>query len=145
MKRNFNFGESPVKKLAQEIRDERPTLTPSDNAINKEEKEETTLEEKVEQPVTVNESTTGNQQEQEEAKPAENITPAVQVAPVAASAPIQAEATKGISVKIPISIYDELDVIKKRTQRTGNKNDKMGIGDLVIQAVKEFVDRNKAQ
>lgn len=52
------------------------------------------------------------------------------------------EETKGISVKIPYSLYDALDAIKKQTQRTGNPRDKMGIGDLVVQAVKEFVDRN---
>lgn len=52
------------------------------------------------------------------------------------------EETKGISVKIPYSLYDALDAIKKQTQRTGNRNDKMGIGDLVVLAVKEFVERN---
>lgn len=54
----------------------------------------------------------------------------------------EAEATKGISVKIPYTLYDALDAIKKQTQRTGNPRDKMGIGDLVVLAVKEFVERN---
>lgn len=53
------------------------------------------------------------------------------------------EATKGISVKLPYSLYDALDAIKKQTQRTGNRNDRMGIGDLVVLAVKEFVERNR--
>ena len=51
--------------------------------------------------------------------------------------------TKGISVKLPYSLYDALDAIKKQTQRTGNPRDKMGIGDLVVLAVKEFVERNR--
>lgn len=51
------------------------------------------------------------------------------------------EPTKGISVKLPYDLYDALDVLKKRSQRTGNRNDKMGIGDLVVLAVKEFVEK----
>lgn len=97
----FNFNESPVVKVAEEVRENR-----------------------VEQPIS-----TINQQMQQVAQPA---------------APVE-EALKGISVKIPYAMYDALDAIKKRTQRTGDRRDKMGIGDLVVQAVKEYVERNKVE
>lgn len=55
------------------------------------------------------------------------------------------EATKGISVKMPYSLYDSLDDIKKQSQRTGNPRDRMGIGDLVVLAVKEFVEKYRSE
>ena len=55
------------------------------------------------------------------------------------------EATKGISVKMPYSLYDALDDIKKQSQRTGNPRDRMGIGDLVVLAVKEFVEKYRTE
>lgn len=55
------------------------------------------------------------------------------------------EATKGISVKMPYSLYDALDDIKKQSQRTGNPRDRMGIGDLVVLAVKEFVEKYRSE
>ena len=52
------------------------------------------------------------------------------------------ELTKGVSVPIPYSLYDHLDAMKKRSQRTGNRLDRRTIGELVVMAVKEFCERN---
>lgn len=128
----FNFDETPVKKVAEEIRERHETIEQGGVA----------------QPIPE-----VNQQMQTVAQPA---TPALQqtlaqsVMPVVEEGRavslggplVYNEATKGISVKLPYSLYDALDAIKKQTQRTGNPRDKMGIGDLVVLAVKEFVERN---
>ena len=52
------------------------------------------------------------------------------------------ELTKGVSVPIPISQYDHLDAMKKRSQRTGNRLDRKTITELIQTAVKEFCERN---
>ena len=76
------------------------------------------------------------------ATPAENNTVQPLPSPLSFGEGWGGAPTKGISVKLPYSLYDALDAIKKQTQRTGNPRDKMGIGDLVVLAVKEFVERN---
>lgn len=119
----FNFNESPVKKVAEDIRDnnEQQTLTPNPLPAN-------------------NEGV--NTHSSAPATPAENNTAQPLPSPLSLGEGWGGAPTKGISVKLPYSLYDALDAIKKQTQRTGNPRDKMGIGDLVVLAVKEFVERN---
>lgn len=52
------------------------------------------------------------------------------------------EVLKNVGAKIPYSVYDRLERIKRMSERTGNKAEKRSIGDLVAQAIKEFVERN---
>lgn len=111
----FNFNESPAKQVAESIRD--------NNDV-----------EQLAQPIPPI-----NKQMQTTAQPA---TP-----PLSNTLSLGegwGSATKGISVKLPYDLYDALYAIKKRSQRTGDRRDKMGIGDLVVLAVKEFVERNPA-
>ena len=102
-----------------------------DNEVFGEQEEQQTIQ----QPIP-----TFNQQMQTVAQPATPVVSESRV--VSLGGPlVYDEATKGISVKLPYSLYDALDAIKKQTQRTGNPRDKMGIGDLVVLAVKEFVEK----
>lgn len=52
---------------------------------------------------------------------------------------------KNVGAKIPYSIYDRLERIKRQSERSGVKADKRNIGDLVAQAIKEFVEKYDAQ
>lgn len=122
-KKAFNFASSPVANIAEEIRDNKIT------------------------PV----------KEKPAEEPKESPAPAIQVSSEVADEHAAASDDnnaglkktvvysgdlKGISVKIPYEMYDALDFLKKKTQRTGDRRDKMGIGDLVVQAIREFLDRN---
>ena len=52
---------------------------------------------------------------------------------------------KNVGAKIPYSIYDRLERIKRQSERSGNKADKRNIGDLIAQAIKEFVEKYDVQ
>lgn len=156
----FQFGKSPVKKVAEDIRDNNSDIdkrlaetngyglsdTEAAQVINVSgERQQGRVEQpiaQVAQPIPV-----VNQQMQQVAQPVTPVPAQVNevsmpVSVLKGGPLVYNEETKGISVKIPYSLYDALDAIKKQTQRTGNRNDKMGIGDLVVLAVKEFVERN---
>lgn len=122
-KKSFNFASSPVANIAEEIRDNKKNPVEERNA-------ETPKENPASVPLVSTEST-------DEPAVESNDNNASLKKTVVYSGDL-----KGISVKIPYEMYDALDYIKKRTQRTGDRRDKMGIGDLVVQAIKEFLDRN---
>lgn len=52
---------------------------------------------------------------------------------------------KNVGAKIPYSIYDRLERIKRQSERSGIKADKRNIGDLIAQAIKEFVEKYDVQ
>lgn len=124
-KKAFNFASSPVANIAEEIRDKK--IAPAEEKIADEPKEspapatQETIE-ATDEPATVSEDNNTNLKK----------------------TVVYSGDLKGISVKIPYEMYDALDFLKKKTQRTGDRRDKMGIGDLVVQAIKEFLDRNLA-
>lgn len=51
------------------------------------------------------------------------------------------EVLKNVGAKIPYSVYDRLERIKRMSERSGIKADKRNIGDLIAQAIKEFVEK----
>lgn len=104
----FNFDESPVKKVAQEIR------------------EDAQPEHGIAAPISE-----FNKQAQTIAQPATVPTPAT-----------VSEVMKNVGAKIPYSVYDRLERIKRQSERSGIKADKRNIGDLIAQAIAEFVERN---
>lgn len=122
-KKSFNFASSPVANIAEEIRDKKNIPVEEKNAETPKEK-----------PASVPHISTESADEPAVESNDNNTNLKKTV--------VYSGDLKGISVKIPYEMYDALDYIKKRTQRTGDRRDKMGIGDLVVQAIKEFLDRN---
>lgn len=114
----FNFGDSPVSKMAEEIRDGKQgrVAVPANTLLD--DGEMTTAE-----PISE-----ANRQMQSVAQP---------VIPIIESD----EPLKNVGAKIPYSVYDRLERIKRNSERTGNRSDKRNIGDLIAMAVKEFVEK----
>lgn len=127
-KKGFNFGASPVAKMAEEIRNEENTT-----AGQPELPASTT---NVEQPQEVQTLT-------EHVKTDSNNTAVAPVAKeeqhVVVSQPLQAVKAKkkknGIVIDVPIEDYLALVSMKVMTGKT--------LKDLALQAVHEFVERNK--
>lgn len=137
MAKKFNFNESPAKKVAEEIRDNH---------------EQPIEQGRVAQPIPE-----VNQQMQQVAQPA---TPALQqtVAQPAPQVPQQMvqqlvvaakpdavpynEVLKNVGAKIPYSTYERLEHIKRLSERSGIKSEKRNIGDLIVQAIQEFVEKH---
>lgn len=85
-----------------------------------------------------------NQQMQQVAQSATQVLQQVvqQPAMVQTSDPIPYnEVLKNVGAKIPYSVYDRLERIKRMSERSGIKADKRNIGDLIAQAIKEFVEK----
>ena len=85
-----------------------------------------------------------NQQMQQVAQPSTQVPQQVvqQPAMVQTSDPIPYnEVLKNVGAKIPYSVYDRLERIKRMSERSGIKADKRNIGDLIAQAIKEFVEK----
>lgn len=85
-----------------------------------------------------------NQQMQQVAQSATQVPQQVvqQPAMVQTSDPIPYnEVLKNVGAKIPYSVYDRLERIKRISERSGIKADKRNIGDLIAQAIKEFVEK----
>lgn len=109
----FNFSESPVKKVAETIRDEHAMQVP---------------------PTA------------EQGRAAENLQPVPAVTQQIHSDPIPYnEVLKNVGAKIPYSVYDRLERIKRQSERSGIRSEKRNIGDLVAQAIKEYVEKYDVQ
>lgn len=108
----FNFDQTPVRKVAEDIRDNHDT--PSAGAAI---------------PDGAN-------------SPTSDPTPLPEVPSSEAVPRSQSpEVLKNVGAKIPYSVYDRLERIKRQSERSGVKADKRNIGDLIAQAIKEFVER----
>ncbi len=149
----FNWNDSPVKKVAEDIRDngEKPLLTQD---TQQEEKSVVVAEngkevksEKESTTEPTNEGTVDN--EKNEAKE-ENEVAETKVAntsaPVAkerkrkktltdTSLAVKGKTENGIVVNVPMEDYIQLTMLKFQTGRT--------LKDLALQAIHEFVERNK--
>lgn len=149
----FNWNDSPVKKVAEDIRDngEKPLLTQN---TQQEEKSVVVAEngkevksEKESTTEPTNEGTVDN--EKNEAKE-ENEVAETKVAntsaPVAkerkrkktltdTSLAVKGKTENGIVVNVPMEDYIQLTMLKFQTGRT--------LKDLALQAIHEFVERNK--
>lgn len=110
----FNFKDTPVAKMADEIRDDNQhtSIAPVAAAPTEPAKE---------QSVPVAEPTT---------------TPTAQAsAPDVAPSPVKAKkTTNGIVIDVPMQEYMKLMMMKVQTGRT--------LKDLALQAIREFVERN---
>lgn len=149
----FNFNETPGKKVAEEIRDNHSEIDKrlaetNGYGLSNAEAEQVVRTGEPQQGRVAQPIPKANIQMQEVAQPATPVPAQVNevsmpVSVLKGGPLVYNEETKGISVKLPYYLYDALDVLKKRSQRTGNRNDKMGIGDLVVLAVKEFVEKHE--
>lgn len=149
----FNWNDSPVKKVAEDIRDngEKPLLTQD---TQQEEKSVVVAEngkevksEKESTTEPTNEGTVDN--EKNEAKEDNEVAEtkvANTSAPVAkerkrkktltdTSLAVKGKTENGIVVNVPMEDYIQLTMLKFQTGRT--------LKDLALQAIHEFVERNK--
>lgn len=149
----FNWNDSPVKKVAKDIRDngEKPLLTQD---TQQEEKSVVVAEngkevksEKESTTEPTNEGTVDN--EKNEAKEDNEVAEtkvANTSAPVAkerkrkktltdTSLAVKGKTENGIVVNVPMEDYIQLTMLKFQTGRT--------LKDLALQAIHEFVERNK--
>lgn len=110
MGKKFNFGESPVAKVAEEIREEVHT---TNQAI-------------VPEPI-INDS--------EVVENKESIQADSELQPAEQSKSSNRKAENGIVINVPMDIYTQLVMLKCVTGKT--------LKELSLQAVKEFVERNK--
>lgn len=138
----FNWDDSPVKKLAEDIRDngESPLLTRSaqqkgSSAVVAESEKETTTE-------PTNEATVDNKENAASENKAKNTsTQAVKGRNHKRTLTDTSFAAKGkktengIVVNVPMEDYMQLTMMKFQTGRT--------LKDLALQAIHEFVERNK--
>lgn len=121
----FNFKASPVKQVAEDIRNEHHEQPAEQGGVA--------------QPIPE-----VNQQMQTVAQPATQVLQQVVQQPVMlqSSEPIPYnEVLKNVGAKIPYSIYDRLERIKRQSERSGIRSEKRNIGDLIAQAIKEFVEK----
>ena len=149
----FNWNDSPVKKVAEDIRDngEKPLLTQNtqqeENSVVVAENGKEVKSEKESTTEPTNEGTVDN--EKNEAKE-ENEVAETKVAntsaPVAkerkrkktltdTSLAVKGKTENGIVVNVPMEDYIQLTMLKFQTGRT--------LKDLALQAIHEFVERNK--
>lgn len=138
----FNWDDSPVKKVAEDIRDngESPLLTQSaqqkgSSAVVAESEKETTTE-------PTNEATLDNKENTASENKAKNTS--IQAAKgrnhkrTLTDTSFAAKGKKtenGIVVNVPMEDYMQLTMMKFQTGRT--------LKDLALQAIHEFVERNK--
>ena len=138
----FNWDDSPVKKVAEDIRDngESPLLTQSaqqkgSSAVVAESEKETTTE-------PTNEATVDNKEHTASENKAKNTS--TQAAKgrnhkrTLTDTSFAAKGKKtenGIVVNVPMEDYMQLTMMKFQTGRT--------LKDLALQAIHEFVERNK--
>lgn len=110
----FNFKDTPVAKMADEIRDDNQHSSVAPVAA-------APVEPAKEQSVPVAEPTT---------------TPTAQAStPDVAPSPVKAKkTTNGIVIDVPMQEYMKLMMMKVQTGRT--------LKDLALQAIREFVERN---
>ncbi len=114
---------------------ESPVVQASDQILSQQKNQE---QGGVAQPIPV-----VNQEMQTVAQPAAQLPQQVvtQSAPVLNDQIPYNEVLKNVGAKIPYSIYDRLERIKRQSERSGIKADKRNIGDLIAQAIKEFVEK----
>ncbi len=138
----FNWDDSPVKKVAEDIRDngESPLLTQSaqqkeSSTVVAESEKETTTE-------PTNEATVDNKEnEASESKAKKTSAQAVKGRNHRRTLTDTSFATKGkktengIVVNVPMEDYMQLTMMKFQTGRT--------LKDLALQAIHEFIERNK--
>lgn len=138
----FNWDDSPVKKVAEDIRDngESPLLTQSaqqkgSSAVVSDSEKETTTE-------STNEATVDNKENAASENKAKNTS--TQAAKgrnhkrTLTDTSFAAKGKKtenGIVVNVPMEDYMQLTMMKFQTGRT--------LKDLALQAIHEFVERNK--
>ena len=138
----FNWDDSPVKKVAEDIRDngESPLLTQSaqqkgSSAVVSDSEKETTTE-------PTNEATVDNKENAASENKAKNTS--TQAAKgrnhrrTLTDTSFAAKGKKtenGIVVNVPMEDYMQLTMMKFQTGRT--------LKDLALQAIHEFVERNK--
>lgn len=137
----FNWNDSPVKKVAEDIRDngESPLLAQSaqqeesSTVVAESEKEKTTE--------PTNEAADNKETETAENKAKNNSTQASKGRNHRRTLTDTSFATKGkktengIVVNVPMEDYMQLTMMKFQTGRT--------LKDLALQAIHEFVERNK--
>lgn len=149
----FNWNDSPVKKVAEDIRDngEKPLLTQNtqqeENSVVVAENGKEVKSEKESTTEPTNEGTVDN--EKNEAKE-ENEVAETKVANTSApvskerkrkktltdtSLAVKGKTENGIVVNVPMEDYIQLTMLKFQTGRT--------LKDLALQAIHEFVERNK--
>ena len=149
----FNWNDSPVKKVAEDIRDngEKPLLTQNtqqeENSVVVAENGKEVKSEKESITEPTNEGTVDN--EKNEAKE-ENEVAETKVANISApvakerkrkktltdtSLAVKGKTENGIVVNVPMEDYIQLTMLKFQTGRT--------LKDLALQAIHEFVERNK--
>ena len=149
----FNWNDSPVKKVAEDIRDngEKPLLTQNtqqeENSVVVAENGKEVKSEKESTTEPTNEGTVDN--EKNEAKEDNEVAEtkvANTSAPVAkerkrkktltdTSLAVKGKTENGIVVYVPMEDYIQLTMLKFQTGRT--------LKDLALQAIHEFVERNK--
>lgn len=149
----FNWNDSPVKKVAEDIRDngEKPLLTQNtqqeENSVVVAENGKEVKSEKESTTEPTNEGTVDN--EKNEAKEDNEVAEtkvANTSAPVAkerkrkktltdTSLAVKGKTENGIVVNVPMEDYIQLTMLKFQTGRT--------LKDLALQAIHEFVERNK--
>lgn len=138
----FNWNDSPVKKVAEDIRDngEAPLLTQStqqeeSSAVVSESEKETTSE-------PTNEAAVDNKENEASENKAKNTS--TQAAKgrnhrrTLTDTSFAAKGKKtenGIVVNVPMEDYMQLTMMKFQTGRT--------LKDLALQAIHEFIERNK--
>lgn len=138
----FNWDDSPVKKVAEDIRDngESPLLTQSaqqkgSSAVVSDSEKETTTE-------STNKATVDNKENAASENKAKNTS--TQAAKgrnhkrtlIDTSFAAKGKKTEnGIVVNVPMEDYMQLTMMKFQTGRT--------LKDLALQAIHEFVERNK--
>ena len=149
----FNWNDSPVKKVAEDIRDngEKPLLTQNtqqeENSVVVAENGKEVKSEKESTTEPTNEGTVDNEKNdaKEENEVAETKV-ANTSAPVAkerkrkktltdTSLAVKGKTENGIVVNVPMEDYIQLTMLKFQTGRT--------LKDLALQAIHEFVERNK--
>lgn len=117
-KRQFNFGDTPVAKMSEDIR----------------ENEQHKMVESVAQRTQANEAQSTISQEESRVEVANmQVSPAQ---PVSTIQPVKAKkSTNGIVIDVPMEDYMKLTILKLQTGRT--------LKELALQAIQEFVERNK--
>lgn len=137
MGKKFIFGESPAAKVAEEIRDNHSQQEqPEQGRVEVTTVPDSSLSGNTAQPIPE-----FNQQMQRVAQLATPSTPSSFMGEGRSEGLV----LKNVGAKIPYSIYDRLERIKRQSERSGIKADKRNIGDLIVQAIKEFVEKYDVQ
>ena len=138
----FNWDDSPVKKVAEDIRDngESPLLTQS----AQQEKSSTVMAESEKEITTdpTNEAAVDNKENEASENKSKNTSPQAakgrnrrRTLTDTSFATKGKKTENGIVVNVPMDDYMQLTMMKFQTGRT--------LKDLALQAIHEFVERNK--